>query len=88
MTESATYDARGWPRVGECSRLYLEHMNRCAAFLGRELEPIKPPNFARRLDEADAALVLKGQETGVIVFEGNYLRTRDPHPTHGVARGG
>ena len=74
-----TYDSRGWPREGQFSRLYLEHMDRCAAFLGRQLGPIKPTHVARRLDEADAQLVAKGLDRGLIRFVGNYLRTRDPY---------
>lgn len=79
MIESGSYDARGWPQMGEYSRQYLEQMARCAAFLGRQLGPIRPRHVERRLHESEAELVARGLDAGLLEFEGNYLRSRDPH---------
>src|SRR4051812_42859488 len=79
MTESTKCDVRGWPLEGESSRRYLQEMDRCAAYLGRQLWPIKPAYIERRLHESDAELVARGLDAGLLEFEGNYLRSRDPH---------
>ena len=58
---------------------YIQLMEECARFLGRELGSIPERHLKDRLVESDAELISRGLESGLLAIDGNYLRTADPH---------
>lgn len=64
--------------LGPATLRYLDRMRGCAASLGRDLAEVDRRKLSTRVAEADAELIDRGLERGLLRIEGNYLRTADP----------
>src|SRR4051794_28456441 len=51
----------------------------CGDHLGRAVPEGFGASVQGRTSEAEAALIMRGVDAGLIAIDGNYLRTRDPH---------